>query len=323
MAVDRGRTELLGLHQVFAEGQRAFVVPDYQRGYSWEDEQRSALLEDIEYAEGAAHQHFTGTIVASKSGDGSNGVEYFDIVDGQQRLTSLVILISELLRYSGQKAHLDEATARTAREMFVCSGRATGNTVRKLTLSGNLDDCFWAYLEGGEAGGKELATKAHANIAAAVEQFRKWIGTTSLGPMEVYRTITARLGFLLYAPQDGAETGMMFEVINNRGKPLSELEKIKNYLVYYAERAGIADLKHRVNSSWGNILANLNAADHTSNDAEDSFLRNCWIVYHDTSKSRSHHVYESMKTAWPVATAERGSWEKLIAFVAFLEEGVI
>ena len=41
--------ELLTLKQVFAEGKRSFIIPDYQRGYSWEEDQRKDLLKDIEY----------------------------------------------------------------------------------------------------------------------------------------------------------------------------------------------------------------------------------------------------------------------------------
>ncbi len=58
----------------------------------------------------------------------------------------------------------------------------------------------------------------------------------------------------MYAPDDTKEIGIMFEVINNRGKPLSELEKVKNHLMYYSEKNDIQDLKTVVKDKWSNIL---------------------------------------------------------------------
>ncbi|MBK7570056.1 MAG: hypothetical protein IPI31_19785 [Bacteroidetes bacterium] len=50
----------------------------------------------------------------------------------------------------------------------------------------------------------------------------------------ICNVVTKRLGFIFYTPKYDKEIGIMFEVINNRGKELSELEKIKNYFIYYA-----------------------------------------------------------------------------------------
>jgi len=61
--------ELKSLNEIFANGSRVFRIPDYQRGYSWEDQHRADLLNDIEYVIKGdfAYRHYTGTIVASSS----------------------------------------------------------------------------------------------------------------------------------------------------------------------------------------------------------------------------------------------------------------
>ena len=115
----------------------------------------------------------------------------------------------------------------------------------------------------------------------------------------------------------------MFEVINNRGKPLSELEKIKNYLIYYADKNGMNDIRENVNDSWSVILSNLNKVDYTSNENEDRFLRNCWIVFMDPNKSRSHYVYESLKQEWPPDSQVRENTKTIIEFIKFLEKSAI
>ncbi len=110
----------------------------------------------------------------------------------------------------------------------------------------------------------------------------------------------------------------MFEVINNRGKPLSELEKIKNYLIYFSEKNGKGDIRKKVENSWPEILRSLNRADCTSNEDENSFLRNCWIVYQNPNKARSHHVYDNLKKDWPPDDYTDDSVRDIIAFVDFL-----
>jgi len=58
--------ELLTLNDIFDSGNRQLRVPDYQRSYSWEEEQRADLFGDIEQILQHQHRHFTGTIVASR-----------------------------------------------------------------------------------------------------------------------------------------------------------------------------------------------------------------------------------------------------------------
>lgn len=72
-----------------------FKIPDYQRGYAWTQKEVIALLKDIENLYGSNHMHFTGTIVAAKDVAQKH---HYDIVDGQQRMTTMIIIISELLR---------------------------------------------------------------------------------------------------------------------------------------------------------------------------------------------------------------------------------
>ena len=94
--------ELLTLKDIFDSGNRQLSVPDYQRGYSWEEEQRKDLIGDIIQIITQDHRHFTGTVVASQNGESS----IFDLVDGQQRVTSLVIFMSCILR-AAKKNRID------------------------------------------------------------------------------------------------------------------------------------------------------------------------------------------------------------------------
>jgi uncharacterized protein with ParB-like and HNH nuclease domain len=308
--------ELLTLKQVFDEGKRSFRIPAYQRGYSWEEDQRKDLLKDIEYGMSGDYSHYTGTLVAVKKSSiiqDNEHFETFEIVDGQQRLTTLIILLS-CMAHAFKR--VDTTAPEDLRRYFIEDGSEHGNTHRKFILSDEQDNLFWEKVDESDfdSSGK-IKNKGDQNIVDAFDQFKKWLALkneTSL--CEIYGYVTNELGFLMYAPDDTKEIGIMFEVINNRGKPLSELEKVKNYLMYYSEKNDIQDLKAVVKNKWPNILGHLNSCNHTSNDDENGFLRNCWIVFQDTNKSKSFYVYDNLKDQFPTTETSGGhlkDWKRL------------
>ncbi len=316
--------ELVTLPEVFGFGR--FVVPSYQRSYSWESEQRKDLLDDLVNIarlrqRGQDQRHFTGTIVAARptGGDG----EALEIVDGQQRLTSLVILIAELLRRPelAQRTITWEGKQVPVQEVFLNRIEGPGRTVRPLLLNTETDEFFKSVVLENCPQLQDAASKGHSNLADAQREFRSWVNRLGpegpLTPEAALDAVLHGMGFLFYAPARSNETGLMFEVINNRGKPLSQLEKVKNYLVYFATRHGTTELDDTVRQAWPHILKDLSDAQLVSNQDEDSFLRAAWIVYAYPGKSESHAVYAGLKALWPPEDA--ACWQPLTQFVKFLQ----
>lgn len=317
--------ELKSLDEIFRQGKRVFRIPDYQRGYSWEEQQRTDLLTDIEYLikSGYEYRHYTGTIVASlnekETIERDSQYEVFDIVDGQQRVTSLILLLSEICRSIKKSSETSEFEYREVFSKFI-QGGSEGNSVHKLILGKDQDKFFKSLVEEGIAIEASSKSKSDQNLKDAVFEFRNWLERQDIDANNVLKCVRENLGFLFYAPENNKEIGIMFEVINNRGKALSELEKIKNYLIYYADKNNKRDIRVRVNESWPEILSNLNKIEYTSNESEDRFLRNCWIVFMDTNKSKSHYVYDNLKLEWP---PDSENTKKIIEFIKFLEDASI
>ncbi len=97
---------------------KLFRIPEYQRHYSWQPKQRKELFEDIRKLQEARKKydervHFMATIVCLKTKDkqqvGSNTFYTYDIVDGQQRLTTLIILLKAISIRLNVDGQLDEA----------------------------------------------------------------------------------------------------------------------------------------------------------------------------------------------------------------------
>ncbi len=319
--------ELMSLDRIFEDEEhekRIFRIPEYQRGYSWEKQQRTDLFRDIELLikAGCRYRHYTGTIVvASGTQQKEGGYRVFDLVDGQQRVTTLILLLSTICRVlgkSGKQSKADEICRK-----FIKDGDI-GNTVFKLKLGRGLGSYFESLLEKGSADASDefVSSKSHQNLRDAVEECQAWIKKQD-DVDAVLLCVREKLGFLVYAPKQNSEIGIMFEVINNRGKPLSELEKIKNYLIYFSEKNEKRDIKKRVEDSWPEIMGNLNRADSISNEDENAFLRNCWIVFWDSHKARSYHVYDNLKKAWPPDKPTDGNVRKITVFIDFLKNASI
>lgn len=283
-------TQLLALPAIF-DG-HLFTIPDYQRGYAWGKEQVLDLLKDIDHLmnDGMVVRHYTGTLVLSQPGGHGNGE--FDVVDGQQRLTTLVILIRVL------SEHLPVDEREKLKAWYLWRG-GVGNQRAVLRLNSDTRQFFERVVLGdGNPANEPSTLEAHAHLLKAREEIEKWLdgklkdGKSAEG---IRTTVETELGFLVYAPQEDAETGIMFEVINNRGKSLSELEKVKNFLIYCCVKLGAKELRESINADWSKILSYLNTAKKTSSADEGAFLRYCVAVHFKLNKTDSQDGYKELK----------------------------
>jgi uncharacterized protein with ParB-like and HNH nuclease domain len=143
------RNQLKQLQDVFLRS--AFVVPDYQRGYAWSDEHREDLLSDLRDLDALSieRMHYTGTLVLHRGRHApkqllGKTIDVLDVVDGQQRLTSLMILLSVIARRFHSFATEDAVErARNLREVFVAY-----RDLQKLTPNGGAAPFFRDHVIG-------------------------------------------------------------------------------------------------------------------------------------------------------------------------------
>lgn len=299
--------ELFSLQDIIQE--RFFVIPDYQRGYSWEDKQLNDLIKDIENLFGKQHKHYTGTTVTTKIGE-----NVFEIVDGQQRLTSLIIIISIIY-------HSDSFKFKRLYSQYLKRGEI-GNESVVLKLSSETHEVFIkSIIENTNVSIVEL--KSQANLINAKQVFLKWIRKQSHHITEILEIVERKLGFIFFQPENSKEIGIMFEVINNRGKDLSELEKIKNYFIYYSSVHDLNELREIINREWVSLQKYLSLAFCNSNEDENKFLRYCYLIFFEPKKNNTTGgVYEFLKIKYDVnnrnALQAKSNFKEIKAFVEFL-----
>ncbi len=269
-----------------------FCIPDYQRGYAWDEKQIDELLKDIDHLllDSSAVRHYTGTLVLSQS---KNLMNQYNIVDGQQRLTTLVIFLKCISLFADREDKESIGTKYLKRgdignDQFVLKlNLDTNKFFEKVILSDrNLENC-------------PITLESHERLLNAHDLIHKWLTQkTSSGVLitQILNVLEERLGFLVYSPVEDAETGIMFEVINNRGKQLSELEKVKNYLIYCSIKLSAFSLRDDITEHWSDILQSLNKAKKTSPNEESSFLRYCLVVFFKMNKTDSQYGYDVLKS---------------------------
>lgn len=213
---------------------KLFRIPEYQRHYSWQTKQRNELFEDIKKLQAAREKydertHFMATIVCLKTKDkekvGSNTFYIYDIVDGQQRLTTLVILLKAISLKLRNDEQLDEA-----KELDKLLVKDDG---RLIILQNNHDNrlILRDYLKNGnEPQADSIQTVADKNIFQAIKDCEKFINCHS-NVVDLLALVKNYLYFIFQSLEDKGAVYTIFEVLNSRGLDVDWLDKCKSLLM--------------------------------------------------------------------------------------------
>lgn len=249
---------------------RFFRIPDYQRGYAWGDSQLQDMWEDIQDIlsnTNSAVYHFTGTITLKERSNSDlnpdevflksiTGCEFCDVVDGQQRLTTLVILMSELI------AKIDPSNQKKLKEIFIVDQPTTGNPVYKLSYSvvnGNNNQHLLKTVYRCSTALPSQPNVYTNNIDNAKAFFNDRLsGLSPQDAMDLYVQMSQSLIFDVKYISNNLHVQAVFETMNNRGKPLTVLEKLKNRLMFLASRLpNPGNLPDKINQAWGVVYNKL------------------------------------------------------------------
>jgi hypothetical protein len=272
------------LTSLFAEA--LYQIPDYQRGYAWEEKQWKDFIQDIDaLVDGEVTGHYTGTVVVYAARDAKTKdynrrrLKVVDVVDGQQRLTTSSLYLSVVLRTlieAGEKEYERDVAD------FLYSG-----SVCKLTLNNDTGNFFYDLLKTGkpnnppDSSHEKRLERAYKELTLHIAKQMKSRGAKGIEYLkEVYQAITQSLHFTYYEIEEECEIGMTFELMNSRGKDLSVLELLKNYLMYWVSRnetdtSERHDMTTLINKNWKNAYVNLGLCGGN----EDQCLRTAWNLY--------------------------------------------
>ena len=282
---------------------RVFRVPDYQRGYSWGERQIREFLQDLELLDaGSGRNHYTGTIALhqprvpshEKLMDSEGGVySPVDVVDGQQRMTTIVLLLDGICRILDDLSDEAKELSKGIRKNYIASPKTKEQLLYKLTLNTDTNNYFQNNVIAYKLAVEGAQNTSQRRLGVAKEQIAKYLaanvekqGTAGEEWVKaLYAKVATQLRFTLYEVEEEAEVGVIFEVMNDRGKPLTDLEKVKNFLLHAStilDNGG--NLAKTVNGTWAEILRQLMAANLTLPDHEDQLLQVHWLSHYNPNR---------------------------------------
>ena len=314
--------ELQSLSQIFQE--KIFRIPDYQRGYAWQGQQLRDFWEDIVNLQSDRY-HYTGLLSLKElnseeksklSNDDSwvfdIGYKAYHIVDGQQRLTTFVIMLNEIIEFtsnlpdnngkSDDEIYLGYDNIKNIKEKYISRKRPPEHLIITYMFGYENDNPSSEYLKykvlGQEYGGTIKETYYTKNLKYAKEFFRKELRVYYEkkgieGITDLYHKLTLQLKFNIHIIEDDYDVFVAFETMNNRGKRLTNLELLKNRLIYLTTlypydildgRDQIA-LRELINKAWREVYYQLGRNENNLL-SDDEFLRAHWIMYYSYSRKR-------------------------------------
>lgn len=208
-------------------GNKQFLIPSYQRYYSWDVEQCRRLWNDIvEMQKNEKNGHFVGSIVNIAEQAMPTGVQKYMIIDGQQRMTTLTLLLLALRDYALDNPSDTTINARRIDNMLLKNEYESGDECYKLLLTENDRDILIRLVEK-----KPIPDDTKSRLITNHKFFADKIIEKELQPAEVYESVGKLqiVNITLDRTLDDAQA--IFESLNSTGKELSETDLIRNYVL--------------------------------------------------------------------------------------------
>ncbi len=269
----------------------------------------------------------------------------YEIVDGQQRLTSLILFLMAIQAKIGPyRPAIAEAIRSTyARKQLLQEPglNASVQFIYPLTLNSFCQDFFTSSIVDPSFGNNNTLSQplrtSHKrlkdtydyfvgyidrtkNTLSTIDQFQSWL-------INLYSVIANKLKFTEETVEGMLEAGVIFETMNNRGKPISEMDKIKNSLLYLASKTAPSDtlLPSLVEKCWEEVLNTLMTAGFHETRHEDQLLRANWL-YSQNENAKEWKGIDSFKSSFNLTDYKSNKndlYKRLCEYVRQLKESAV
>ncbi|SOE37463.1 DUF262 domain-containing protein [Delftia acidovorans] len=293
------QSQLKSLSKIFSES--IFRIPDYQRGYSWEPRHLKDFWNDIEQLT-VGKNHYTGVITFEPVGKDSfekweddcwiiESKQYqpLYVVDGQQRMTTAIILLQAIIDRMEDHQKLNYFTREEIKKKYIFETKDSG--ISKSYIFGyEKDNPSSEFLKQAVFDEKSINhailedTIYTRNLQQAREFFKLKLKDLNEGDLQiVFAKLTQNLQFNIFYIEPELDVFVTFETMNNRGKPLSHLELLKNRLIYLStrfdkEKHEREHLRKAINESWKTVYHYLGKV-ASDKFTDDIFLRTHFVCY--------------------------------------------
>lgn len=217
-----------------------YVVPRYQRDYVWNKTNWSELISDIKFTLNSSNKlqwsHFLGTIVLNNKTDQDNnlansGITLYEIVDGQQRLTTIYILFACIVyRFKEMKTEDSSSRVTYIHDTFLTSLAA--NSKRILMIDNEKINHDLQYLITDVMNNQHITKNFFSDLFS---YFYDEIKNYDFYELDGFLNKLLTINIVEIISDQEEEIYNIFEVLNARGRPLKQMELLKNHVMKYIQ----------------------------------------------------------------------------------------
>lgn len=265
--------------------EKQFVIPIYQRVYSWEKEQCKQLWDDIIKTGGndQIEGHFIGSIVFVHDGIYTTNYNELLIIDGQQRLTTITLLFIALRNHSSDEVKRKEI------ESYLINSNKDGDKKFRLILSESDKDTLLSLIDKNKRKPSELSLKITENF----KLFEEWIRKNTDKLETIFKGLKKLMIVWIALEKGKDDPQLIFESMNSKGVELTKTDLIRNYIIMETEVKKQEDF---YNQYWRAMEEDFKQSKKQSKK-EDLF--NQFVRHYLTIKTREipniNKVYEAFK----------------------------
>ncbi|KMZ47754.1 DUF262 and DUF1524 domain-containing protein [Helicobacter pylori] len=210
--------------------EKQFVIPIYQRVYSWEKEHCKQLWDDIIKTGGndQIEGHFIGSIVFVHDGLYSTNHNELLIIDGQQRLTTITLLFIALRDHlSDEDEFLEKFSRQKIQNRYLINSDEKGDKKFRLILSESDKDTLLSLIDKNRRKPSEPSLKIMENF----ELFEEWIRKNTDKLETIFKGLDKLMVVEISLERGKDNPQLIFESMNSTGKDLTQTDLIRNYIL--------------------------------------------------------------------------------------------
>ncbi len=209
--------------------EKQFVIPIYQRVYSWEKEQCKQLWDDIIKTGGndQIEGHFIGSIVFVHDGIYTTNYNELLIIDGQQRLTTITLLLIALRNHLSDEVKILEKFSREKIESYLINSNKDGDNKFRLILSESDKDTLLSLIDKDRRKPSEPSLKIMENF----KLFEKWIRKNTDKLETIFKGLEKLMIVWIALEKGKDDPQLIFESMNSKGIELTQTDLIRNYIL--------------------------------------------------------------------------------------------
>ncbi|GAA7547196.1 DUF262 and DUF1524 domain-containing protein [Helicobacter pylori] len=210
--------------------EKQFVIPNYQRVYSWEKESCKQLWDDIIKTGGndQIEGHFIGSIVFVHDGIYTTNYNELLIIDGQQRLTTITLLLIALRNYlNDEDEFLEKFSCQKIQNRYLINSDEKGDKKFKLILSEPDRDTLLSLIDENKRKPSEPSLKIMENF----KLFEEWISKNTDKLETIFKGLDKLMVVEISLERGKDNPQLIFESMNSTGKDLTQTDLIRNYIL--------------------------------------------------------------------------------------------